>query len=100
MPSAVREALESHVRSAEQTALVADYYRTIAPPTAMAQKKIKELKQKLASLKPSTTVPIMRELPLNKRRKTHIQIRGNYKQKAEEVSGVLLPFILFPRILP
>ncbi len=86
MPSAVREALESHVRSAEQTALVADYYRTIAPPTAMAQKKIKELKQKLASLKPSTTVPIMRELPSNKRRKTHIQIRGNYKQKAEEVS--------------
>ena len=85
-PSAVRTALTSRPRSADRQKLIDDYYRTIAPATARAQKKIKELEQQLADFKASTTVPIMRDLPSNKRRKTHVQIRGNYKQKAEEVN--------------
>ena len=48
--------------------------------------KIKELEKQIADLKPLTTVPVMRELPANKQRKTHIQLRGNYLSLGEEVS--------------
>ena len=86
IPSAVRKALASRPRTTDEKNLIGNYYRTIAPATARAQKRIKDLEQQLAGLKASTTVPIMRELDASKRRKTHVQIRGNYKQKAEEVS--------------
>ncbi len=86
IPSAVHRALASRLRNPDEIKLIGAYYRTIAPATARAQERIKALKQQLAGIKASTTVPIMRELPSDKRRKTHVQIRGNYKQKAEEVS--------------
>ncbi|GIW81525.1 MAG: hypothetical protein KatS3mg105_3332 [Gemmatales bacterium] len=48
------------------------------------RKRLQELKKELASIKGVTT-PIMRELPPDRRRKTHIQIRGNFLEKGKEV---------------
>lgn len=86
MPHPVRQALASLSRTAEETTTIADYYRSIAPATAALQKKLQEIDKRLASLKPATTVPIMRDRASNQKRKTNVQIRGNYKEKAEEVS--------------
>ena len=47
--------------------------------------KIAELQKKLGNIK-GVTVPIMRELPQDRRRKTHIHVRGNYLAKGEEVT--------------
>ena len=46
---------------------------------------MKQLQAELGELKP-VTVPVMRELQGDKRRTTHIQIRGNYLALADEVT--------------
>ena len=48
--------------------------------------RLVDLKSKLASLKPDTTVPIMRELAPPNRRATHIQRRGSFLDVGEAVS--------------
>lgn len=86
MPAPVRAALASINRTDKQKETIGNFYRSIAPATAATQKRIVELEQKIAAIKPATTVPIMRDFPTAKKRKTHVQIRGNYKQKDAEVS--------------
>lgn len=44
------------------------------------------LSRQLKRVKPMTTVPIYRELAADKRRKTHIQLRGNFMNLGNEVS--------------
>lgn len=101
MPHPVRQALASLSRTEEETTTIADYYRSIAPATAALQKKLQDIDKKIASLKPATTVPIMRDRAANQKRKTHVQIRGNYKSKAEEVSeGVPVAFHPLPKDAP
>ncbi|MFO0806859.1 MAG: PSD1 and planctomycete cytochrome C domain-containing protein [Gemmataceae bacterium] len=43
-------------------------------------------KKQLAELKPTTTVPIMKELPAGQRRKTRLQFRGNFMDLGDEVT--------------
>jgi hypothetical protein len=43
-------------------------------------------KKQLAELKPTTTVPILKELPAGQRRKTRLQFRGNFMDLGEEVT--------------
>ena len=86
IPAEVRKALEAVARTDSQKEIISSFYRTIAPANAGTHKKIQELEKQLAGIKPATTVPIMRDLPSGKGRRTHVQVRGNYKQKAEEVS--------------
>jgi hypothetical protein len=43
------------------------------------------VQSELSTLKPETTVPVLRELVANKRRETKIQLRGNYKVTGEKV---------------
>ena len=69
-----------------ETKAVDDYYRSIAPLLAKQHKEKKSLEDRLAKLKPSTSVPIMRDLPKDKRRETKIQIRGNYLSTGDTVS--------------
>ena len=57
--------------------------------------ELTQLKKQLASLKPATTVPVMRELAAGKERKTNIQMRGNYLDKGKEVSPGL-PAVFHP----
>ena len=54
-------------------------------PASPLQKKLNQLQKQLAGIK-GVTVPIMRELQGNRRRKTHIQIRGNYLVKDKQVA--------------
>ncbi|MEM7315941.1 MAG: DUF1549 domain-containing protein, partial [Planctomycetota bacterium] len=62
---------------------LATYYQE----NVRGQKEIAQLKGKLAAIKPNSTVPIMRELPNNKRRTTKIQIRGNYLDTGDTVTA-------------
>ena len=74
-------------RSAAQTKQLQDYYvRNVAPETKAEREAVAQLKQQLASLKPPT-VPIMQELPVAQRRKTFIQLRGNWQALGDEVTA-------------
>ncbi len=57
---------------------------------AMSRKALRDtrdsLRKAISDIQPTTTVPILSELPPDKHRKTHIQIRGNYKVQGELVS--------------
>ena len=67
-------------------AKVVDYYaRTLAPELKADRDKLASLTKALADLKPST-VPILRELAADKRRKTQVQIRGNWQNLGEETT--------------
>ncbi|HVE40795.1 MAG TPA: DUF1549 domain-containing protein, partial [Planctomycetota bacterium] len=83
-------------RSKEEAAKVAAFHRSIAPELASTREKLATTKKHLEGLKAAITVPIMRELAQNRRRKTQIQIRGNFlvkgKEVAEGVPGVLHAF--------
>lgn len=60
--------------------------------------KLAALKKQLGELKPVTSVPIMKELTGNQRRKTRIQYRGNFLDLGEEVTeGVPAAFPPFPK---
>ncbi|MGH7127562.1 MAG: DUF1549 and DUF1553 domain-containing protein, partial [Planctomycetaceae bacterium] len=49
--------------------------------------RLAALKKQLDELKPHTTVPVLRELPLDERRTTRIQRRGNYLDVGEEATA-------------
>jgi hypothetical protein len=64
-------------RDTEASAKVISFYLDhIAPEMEADRRRRAELQAALAAL-PGTTVPIFRELPPDKRRKTHVQLRGN-----------------------
>ena len=85
-PLAVIEslAIASAERSPEQARVIDEYHRTISTLLAPARKRADELEKSLADLKP-TTVPVMRELPEPQRRKTQIQLRGNFMNLGDVV---------------
>jgi hypothetical protein len=72
-------------RTEAQKAAVATFYRSIAPELADVRKRLKDTRAELAALKPTTTVPILRELPKDRKRVTKLQYRGNYLDTGEEV---------------
>jgi len=62
-----------------------------------ARARLDKLKKQLAEMKPHTTVPIMRELPAEGRRKTNVQHRGNFLDLGPEVEpGVPAAFHPLP----
>lgn len=61
------------------------YYLQVVPPPKELTDKISAVKKQRDGIKP-VTVPIMRELMGNKRRKTHIQVRGNFEALEGEVT--------------
>lgn len=69
----------------EQEKLLHFYAKQFASQYAELRAEHKELSQKFTSMKPETTVPIMRERKQS--RATAIQIRGNYKITGEQVSA-------------
>ncbi len=80
-------AIEPDSRSkSENEALHLHYVSTTAPSRKTLRDSRETLKKKLAEIKPVTTVPILSELAADKQRKTHIQIRGNYKVQGDLVS--------------
>tara|TARA_B110000438_G_scaffold21204_1_gene19293 strand:- start:598 stop:3753 length:3156 start_codon:yes stop_codon:yes gene_type:complete len=71
------------------------FYSRASPEVKKAEKELVDHAASARQMKPMTTVPIMKELDMNKRRKTHIQIRGNFLSKGKEVSEGL-PSALHP----
>ncbi|HEV3028568.1 MAG TPA: DUF1549 domain-containing protein, partial [Planctomycetota bacterium] len=83
-------------RTKDEASRIAAYHRSISPELAVTRDRLSALKKQLEGQKPAITVPVMRELAEGKRRKTAIQIRGNFLVKGKEVSegvpGALHPF--------
>ena len=78
--------LQADKRSDAERETVAQFYlETIAPDLKADRERISALKKELGEIKQST-VPIMRELAGDKRRKTRVQLRGNYLALGDEVS--------------
>jgi hypothetical protein len=72
--------------------LLAQYRAVSSPEIERLRKQIEQTEMQLAAIKPVTT-PILRELPADQRRKTHIQMRGNFLDLGPEVEpGVLSEF--------
>lgn len=82
--------------AAQRTDIVTYYLREIAPELASERDRLADLAKQLAAITPAT-VPIYRELAGNQRRKTRVQIRGNYLVHGEEVGeGVPAAFPPLP----
>ena len=79
------------ISEADQT-LLAEYQADASPEAKAIRGRLKQVEKRLAAVKPVTT-PILRELPHDQRRTTHIQIRGNFLDLGPEVDpGVLGEF--------
>ncbi|MFG0254240.1 MAG: DUF1553 domain-containing protein, partial [Rhodopirellula sp. JB053] len=74
----------SPLRANEQRKLD-EYYRGITPLLDDRRAELKSLQSRLAKIQPQTTVPIMRQLPENKRRTTHVHLRGSYLSHGNQV---------------
>ena len=84
-------------RTDAQKAELSKFYLTIAPELAASRDQLVAARKSLADIKPATTVPIYRELAADKRRKTNIQLRGNFMDLGKEVTpGVPAAFHPLP----
>ncbi|HAY81046.1 MAG TPA: hypothetical protein DCY79_14670 [Planctomycetaceae bacterium] len=74
-------------RTAAQKQQLEEAFRQVYPATAAEVKRLKQLEAEFASLqKQIVKTPIMRDLPADKHRKSHIHERGNFLNPGEEVS--------------
>jgi mono/diheme cytochrome c family protein len=71
-------------RRAEAQAKLAGYYRSIAPELNPVRKQIAELDKSRPKI---PTLPIMSELPANKRRVTRVLVKGNFLVPGETVEA-------------
>ena len=62
------------------------YARQVAPAARSERSRLAVLQRDLARTLP-VTVPVMRELPPQERRKTRVQLRGNWQDLGDEVAG-------------
>jgi len=88
-PADIRKLLasEDEKLTNDQRQKLADYFvRNIDPSLSSERGRLAELKKSLTDLKPNT-VPILRELAGDKRRKTNIQHRGNFLDLGVEVTA-------------
>lgn len=76
-------------RTADQRQDVLNYYLSIAQELQPVRDELAVVTKNLAESKPYTTVPILRELADDKRRKTTIQHRGNFLDLGAEVTNGL-----------
>jgi hypothetical protein len=87
-------------RSKDDAAKLAAFHRTIAPELAPSRERLAAVKKLLEGMKPAT-VPVMKELAANRKRKTQIQLRGNFLVKGKEVNeGTPAVFHAFPENEP
>jgi hypothetical protein len=73
-------------RSAEQKAKLSDHFVSVAPETKADRERLAAVTKSLADLKPSATVPVLKELPTAQRRVTKIQARGNFMVLGDTVT--------------
>jgi hypothetical protein len=87
VPQSIAKSLKtaSSARTPAQREGIEKFYLGIAGELQSVRQRRAELAKQLADVKP-TTVPIMRELKGDERRKTHIQHRGNFLDLGKEVT--------------
>lgn len=87
LPNVVSDIVSSGYDASQKTHvdILHDYYLQVVPPPKELTDKIAAVKKQRDGIKPAT-VPIMRELMGDKRRKTHIQVRGNFEALEGEVT--------------
>ena len=93
-----KAALQAQIRELEATlaAPTKTAGKAGSPEAAATKSRLESLRKQLAGIQGIPT-PIMRELPPDKRRKTHIQVRGNFLVKGNEVTpGVFAAFHPLP----
>jgi hypothetical protein len=73
------------VRPSETVKRLEEFYLATAPALAETRARLAQAKSRFAEIKPVTTTPVLRELAGDKRRKTHLQIRGNYLNLGHEL---------------
>ena len=78
--------IASDKRTDMQKSDLAKHYVAIAPELKADRDKLATVKKQLADLKPAMTVPIMKELAANMRRKTKLQYRGNFEDLGQDVT--------------
>jgi len=84
-------------RTSAQLDILHAKVRSTLTPDKTVQDQIAKIEKQIAGLK-GITVPVLKELPQGKRRKTFIQIRGNFLVTDKEVSaGVPAIFHAFPK---
>ena len=89
--------LPARERSQTQRDRLRAFYVAGSPAVKKAEKELEALSASARQMKAFTTVPIMQELPEGKRRKTHVQTRGNFLAKEKEVTaGVPVAFHPLP----
>jgi len=89
----LKAALEvpSDKRTKAQNNLLRQHYvRNVSAATKAQRAQADGLKQKIAQSAP-VTVPIMKDLPADKRRKTFVQLRGNWQALGDEVGEGVPP---------
>lgn len=88
MPMDIRQLVRKapEALTPEEAPRLAAFFRTVAPSLNDERAELAKLEKLLADAKPETTVPIMRDRPADQRRKTFVQLRGNYKSLGPEVS--------------
>ena len=88
VPLPVLAALRTNAaaRTDTQQKLVRDHFLSITPELKSQREELAELKKKLEAEKPYTTVPVLRELAGDQRRKTHLHRRGNWMDLGTELS--------------
>ncbi|EDY17719.1 protein of unknown function DUF1549 [Chthoniobacter flavus Ellin428] len=97
LPGHIKEilAVAAESRSAAQQAEVMNYFRPLSKTYAGLGKQLEAKRAELAAVKP-LLLPIMRELPSDKQRETHILNKGNYLVPMDKVEpGLLSQFASF-----
>jgi hypothetical protein len=94
LPNVVRALVQKEPLDSEDSKRLHGYYvSNITPTRAELRERRARLQSELDGLKPTTTVPILRELASDKRRETRIQLRGNYRVTGDAVEpGVPIVF--------
>ncbi|MCC6508125.1 MAG: DUF1553 domain-containing protein [Pirellulaceae bacterium] len=72
---------------AEREALQSFYAEHLSPANAALRANLAQIEKQLASMKPETSVPIMRDMAAAQQRKTYVQLRGNYKSLGPQVTA-------------
>jgi hypothetical protein len=96
-PSSILELIQitPAERTETQQAILSKWYRSnVAPELKQEQKRYAELRQAISDIKPNT-VPMMKDLQGSQRRKTHVQLRGNFLALGEEVTEAV-PAVFHP----
>ena len=83
-------------RTDAQREELARYYRSIAPGLKTERDQLATAEKQFSDIKPYTTVPVLRELAGDQRRKTRVQRRGNFLDTGAEVTEGLPSAFLPP----